>query len=128
MLCNKIGFHLVRKIQVISFGIQVRIGYPVIHILNGFFISPKKFNAFGITVAIVIYSRFGSIAIIGFIEIIVFFVKQFGSKCLQGCYFLVLQNIMGSFCITNICYSGLVAAFGVLIKNTISKRCLAGFA
>ena len=42
-----------RKISVIPFGIDIRIGNPIFQILERFSVSPKQIQAFGITLPII---------------------------------------------------------------------------
>ena len=78
---SEIGCNGIRKIQKVSLGIKERIGDPVIKILDGFFISPKKFKTFCIAESIVVEGHITpSIIKTRFYEAIVFLIKYFRTE------------------------------------------------
>ena len=94
MLCREVGSNGIWKIEEISFGIQVGIGNPVIKILHGLFIAPKKFYPFCLPESLIVYRRFAIIDIPRFYQFVILFIKDLSPEGLLVTYFLELTDIM----------------------------------
>src|SRR5689334_12770850 len=125
MRCSKIGLNGVRIIQVISFGIEVRVRDPVVNILQGLTIAPEQFYTLRIAITTITNTVYYTIVIaaVCFYQLFILFIKSLNTQCIIFAYPLVVGYVVSSLCINQvvICITTQKIIFlRFLIKDAIS--------